>query len=177
MWGHPFSHPCSGVAGNQEGGLFTFTVARHPSAIPLNLPWPPLTKPLHPQESQRAYCGQMCTPTPSDPGLEFINPLLPALTAFSPLTNASLDRCSLTHFQGREAVGQLLKWHKIDEVSSCPNPRRWQLGLVPKSSFYLPSRHQTVGVILYHHWLRTVSPSQQHRMCLCILSTWVQTPS
>lgn len=133
--------------------LVYFHCSPHLFAIPLNLPWPPLTKPLHPQGSQRASCGQMCAPTPSVPGLEFINPLLPALTAFLPLTNASLDRCSLTHFQGREAIGQFLKWQKIDEVSSCPNPRRWQLGLMPKSSSFF-SRYQAVEVILYHHGSR-----------------------
>lgn len=154
-----------------RGRLVYFHCSPHPFAIPLNLPWPPLTKPLHPQGSQRASCGQMCAPTPSVPGLKFINPLLPTLTAFSPLTNASLDRCSLTHFQGREAIGQFLKWHKIDEVSSCPNPRGWQLGLMPKSSFSFLSRHQAVEVILYHHGVQEISRSPQHGMYFWIPST------
>lgn len=144
-----FSALFRGGALKPRGRPVYFPCNPHPLAIPLNLPWPPLTKPLHPQGSQRASCGQMCAPTPSVAGLEFINPLLPTQTAFSPLTNASLDRCSLTHFQGREAIGQFLKWQKIDEVSSCPNSRRWQLGLMTKSSSF-SSRHQAVEVTLYH---------------------------
>jgi hypothetical protein len=101
-----------------------------------DLLWPSLSI----QKAAREHLVARCAPHTQQSWAQFINPLLPALTASSLLTNASLDCCSLTQFQGREATGHFLKWHKIDEVSSSPNSRRWQLGLMPKSSFSLPSK-------------------------------------
>lgn len=115
----PLSQPRSGEgARSQEGGLFTFTAAP-PLAIPLNLPWPPLTKPLHPQ-SAREHLVARCAPHTQRSRAHIHKPRALALTAFLLLTNASLDRCSLTQCQGMELIGHFLKWHKINEVSSSP---------------------------------------------------------
>lgn len=92
-----------------------------------------------------------CAPPHPRSWAQFINPLLPALTASSLLTNASLDRCSLTQFQGREVTDHLLNGTRS---MKCHHDQASEVDRPPAQVLFLFSRkHQADEVILCHHYI------------------------
>lgn len=133
---HTHKTTCWGTPRAGRSALFTFTA----TSTPRNPPEPAMTSFDQASSSKRrlsASCGQMCGPHTQRSWAQFINPLLPVLTASSLLTNASLDRCSLTQFRGREVTGHLLN---DTRSMKCHHPQTKEADRpLPKSSFSFPS--------------------------------------
>lgn len=80
---------------------------------------------------------------------QFINPMLPVLTASSLLTNVSLDQCSLTQFQGREVTGHLLN---DTRSMKCHHPQTKKVDRPAAQVLFLfPRQHRADEVSLFCH--------------------------
>lgn len=135
MWAHPLSHPCW-----DWGELEAMRVAcllslqPPPLAIPLNLPWPPLTKPLHPQSARKHLVARCAPPHPVFLGS---NSQIPCSRTDCFLT---ANKCLFRPLLPDPIPRQRDDWPFSEMTQDrwgvvIPNPRRWQLGLMLKSSF------------------------------------------
>lgn len=115
------------VEGHPELGEVACLLSLQPPSpeIPLNLPWPPLTKPLHPKGDWVHLVARCAAPHPA-----FLRSIhkSPATCADGLLTaNKCLSGWLLSDPIPRQGGDwPSFKWHKIDEVSSTPDQRSWQ---------------------------------------------------
>lgn len=142
---------CWGTLRAGRSALFTFTAA----STPRSPPEPAMTSFDQASSSKRrlsASCGQMCSPHTQRSWAQFINPLLPVLTASSLLTNASLDRCSLTQFRGREVTGHLLN---DTRSMKCHHPQTKEADRPPARVLFLfAEQHQADEVRLLYQQIQ-----------------------
>lgn len=106
-----------------------------PPEIPLNLPWPPLTKPLHPKGDWVHLVARCAAPHPAFRSSIHKSPATCAdglLTANKCLSGSLLS--DPIPRQGGDWPS--FKWHKIDEVSSSPDQRSWQAPCPSPLSLY-----------------------------------------
>lgn len=91
----------------------------------LNLPWPPLAKPLHPKGSWMHLVARCAPPHPAFPGSIHKSPATCADGLFT--ANKCLSELLLSDPVLRQGGDRpSFQWHKINEVPSSPNQRSWQ---------------------------------------------------
>lgn len=133
---------------SQEKRLVYFHCRLHPQKSPWtchDLLWPSLFI----QKATECILWPDVRPHTQRSRAQFINPPLPVLMASSLLTNASLDLCSLTQFQGREVTGHLLN---DTRSMKCHHPQTKEADRPPAQVLFLfPKQHQADEVRLFYH--------------------------
>ena len=134
-----------------------------PSTVPLNLPWPPLTKPLHPQGSQSILWPDVCPHTQRSWAQIHKSP--------APRTDCSLkaNKCLFGPLLPDPVPRQGGDWPFSEMTQDgwgviISKPKKMTVRAHAQILLLHSYRHQDDEVTLFHHWVQKCIWSQRHGM-------------